>query len=167
MIGKVGVALAALVLLVSASPPAIAVDPTPKVTIPIDATARTKFPNTAGDLVDALAYVNSIVNASITPISDLEHYGVPDKWVTMPDDDNGDCEDFALTKMEILRQAGYPAVQYARIRGVVVKLPDRYEGHAILELRMPDGAIMFLDNRFPEPMTRAELVLRGYIFFDW
>lgn len=176
MTGKfrvIALAVAALSI-VSASPaPALMAQAAPPVAkptivVPVDPITRAKFPKTNPELVDAIAYVNRLVNQMIQPVSDFEHYGVIENWVMFPEDMKGDCEDYALSKMEILRQAGFPTVQFSRIRGVVVHRagkPD--EGHAILELRMPDGAIMFLDNLHANPMTRAELTAQGYEFFDW
>src|SRR5579872_4469071 len=37
--------------------------------------------------------VNNWVNTNITPITDLEHWGVVEQW-DYPDDGKGDCEDY-------------------------------------------------------------------------
>jgi predicted transglutaminase-like cysteine proteinase len=159
-------ALIALALLISTP----AVPETPAV-IPVDATARAKFPNDSGPMVDALAYVNKAINAAITPMSDQEHYGVADMWVMAPADGKGDCEDYTLTKIFVLQQAGFDIVGRTRLVAVFVhqkvKGVDSVEGHAILAVRLVSGAIMFLDNRYPEPMTHAELAARGYEIIDW
>jgi predicted transglutaminase-like cysteine proteinase len=157
-------ALLALALLIPA--PAV-----PETTIPVDAIARAKFPNDSGPMVDALAYVNKAINASITPMSDQEHYGVADMWVMAPADGEGDCEDYTLTKIFVLQQAGFDIVGRTRLVAVFVhqkvKGVDSVEGHAILAVRLVSGAVMFLDNRYPEPMTHAELAARGYEIIDW
>lgn len=128
-----------------------------------------KFPRESVGVIRAVGAVNNLVNATMIYVSDQEHYGRDEVWVMMPPDGKGDCEDYALTKMELLRQAGVPVVAVARIRGVVV-LDAKGQvlgAHAILELLLPGGSVAFLDNRFPELMTRSELEAHGYRFFDW
>ncbi len=39
-----------------------------------------------------LQKVNRSVNETVEPMTDLEHYGVVEKWA-YPDDGKGDCED--------------------------------------------------------------------------
>lgn len=128
-----------------------------------------KFPKEEVAFLKAVHNVNLLVNASMIYVTDEEHYGEKEKWVTMPADGKGDCEDYALTKMEFLRRAGVPVVAVARIRGVFVydAKGELLGAHAILELLMPNGSIAFLDNRFDDLMTRSELERRGYKFFDW
>jgi predicted transglutaminase-like cysteine proteinase len=139
----------------------------PPVAIPVDLVARAKFPGEKPEFVDALADFNRLVNASIIYTPDDVHYGVTDHWVGRPQDGKGDCEDYALTKLELLGEAGFPVISNTRIRSVYVKDKDGEDGHAILEVRMPNGAVAELDNRFDEPMTRRELEARGYLFFEW
>src|SRR5215470_13330885 len=49
--------------------------------------------------------VNAQVNESIKPMTDLEHWGVVERW-NYPDDGYGDCEDYVLLKRRMLMQAG-------------------------------------------------------------
>src|ERR1700741_2434518 len=51
--------------------------------------------------------VNAWVNESIKPMTDLEHWGVVERW-NYPDDGYGDCEDYVLEKRRMLMQAGWP-----------------------------------------------------------
>jgi len=44
-----------------------------------------------------LVRVNKWVNETIKPMTDLEHWGVIEKW-SYPDDGYGDCEDYVLLK---------------------------------------------------------------------
>lgn len=133
-------------------------------TIPVDASARAKFPNVRGDRIDALSFINRFVNLSITYTGDVEQYGRRDHWVMHPVSGKGDCEDYVLTKYHILLEAGFPVLGNARVRSVMAGI----QGHAILELLMPDdGSILFMDNATNELMTRPELEARGYKFFDW
>jgi predicted transglutaminase-like cysteine proteinase len=146
--------------------PAPAIPQSPP-TIPVDAVARAKFPKLSGDAVDWLANLNRQVNHMIQGESDMEHYGVADYWVMLPQDMKGDCEDYALSKLFLLGQAGFPTVTNAKLVGVIVHRKDGSEGHAILALRLKDGSVVYLDNLNDEPMTRKELVKQGYEFFDW
>lgn len=144
--------------------------------VPIDLAARAKFPREvaagrAGN-VDAIAFINAYVNAHMIPVSDQEHYGLSDFWAMAPGDAKGDCEDYALTKLFMLERAGVPVVSSMKLVGVFVHEKDGAgkevgEGHAILAVRFPSGAVAYLDNRFREPMTRRELAASGYEFFDW
>jgi predicted transglutaminase-like cysteine proteinase len=76
-------------------------------------------------------------------------------------------EDYALTKMGVLSEAQFPIVTNARIVGVMVHHDRTEDGHAVLAVLMPSGAVMFLDNNNAEPMTKAELERQGYQFVDW
>ena len=48
-----------------------------------------------------LVRVNKWVNDTIKPMTDLEHWGVVEKW-SYPDDGKGDCEDYVLLKRRML-----------------------------------------------------------------
>lgn len=136
--------------------------------IPVDQKSRDKFPGERPKLIDALSLVNKYVNHAIYPMSDMQHYGVPDKAVTWPDDRKGDCEDYALSKMTTLSSLGVPIITVTRLRFVVINYANGLKvGHAILEILLPNGAIAFLDNRYNDLMTRPELEARGYKFSDW
>jgi len=135
--------------------------------LPIDLVARAKFPYEDGRKIDALAAINRFVNDSIVSISDRDHYGVNELWVMNPPDGKGDCEDYSLTKLMILSEAGFPIVTNTKIVGVLVHHGNKAEGHALLAVLMPNGSVVYLDNLNSEPMTRAELQARGYQFFDW
>ena len=141
-------------------------------TPPIDIAARAKFSHDDGAAIDALSYINRVVNDSIQYESDQEHYGTLELWVMFPQDGKGDCEDYALTKMGILSQAGFPIVTNAKMVGVIVHRrakdgTDDGGGHAILAVLLPSGAVAYLDSMNEELMTREELVREGYEFFDW
>ncbi|CDM55992.1 MULTISPECIES: transglutaminase-like cysteine peptidase [Rhizobium] len=83
--------------------------------------------------------VNSMVNHSITPMTDKEIYGRDEVWAYPTT--AGDCEDFALLKRRILIQRG---VSPANLLLTVVRKPDG-EGHAVLTLRTSNGDFV-LDN---------------------
>src|SRR3569623_27382 len=56
---------------------------------------------------DDLVKVNNWVNQSIKPVTDIEHWGVVERW-NMGEDGYGDCEDYVLLKRHMLMQAGWP-----------------------------------------------------------
>ncbi len=84
--------------------------------------------------------VDRSVNKSITPVSDMAHWGVLDQW-DIPTDGKGDCEDYALEKRRELIAAGYP--RQALLMTVVKDRAD--EGHAILTVKTDHGEFV-LDN---------------------
>lgn len=153
--------LAGLALALSTAAVPQAVEP-----VPIDTVARAKFPHEDGKFVDALAAVNRFVNVNMTYQDDQSHYGKNDYWVMAPSDGKGDCEDYALTKEFLLSEAGFPTVENTKLVLVLVRDDGKIYGHAILAVKMPKGSIAYLDMR-SEPMTRRELLARGYQFQNW
>lgn len=96
---------------------------------------------------DQLEEANRQVNAAIRYVSDLSQHSEPDRWsapLTTLASGRGDCEDYAIAKYVILREAGYPA---SDLRFLLVR--DRFarEDHAVLAARL-DGRWLILDNRF-------------------
>ena len=85
--------------------------------------------------------VNAWVNDSIHPVTDLEHWGVVERW-SYPDDGYGDCEDYVLLKRRMLMQAGWP--REALLITVVRDKKD--EGHAVLTVKTDQGDFV-LDNQ--------------------
>src|SRR3569833_3020960 len=51
-----------------------------------------------------LVRINRWANSTIKPMTDLEHWGVGEKW-SYPDDGYGDCEDYVLLKRKLLMKA--------------------------------------------------------------
>ena len=51
--------------------------------------------------------VNSYVNGKISPVSDQDLYGEPERWAYPTD--AGDCEDYVLLKKRYLEGLGFPA----------------------------------------------------------
>jgi len=84
--------------------------------------------------------VNQWVNSNITPMSDMEHWGVVDQW-DYPTDGKGDCEDYALLKRKLLIEEGLP--RQALLMTVVKDLNN--EGHAVLTVKTNKGDFI-LDN---------------------
>ena len=54
-----------------------------------------------------LLRVNKWVNETVKPITDMDHWGVVEKW-SLPTDGYGDCEDYVLMKRKMLIDAGWP-----------------------------------------------------------
>ena len=88
-----------------------------------------------------LVRINQTVNADIKPMTDLEHYGVVEKW-TYPEDGYGDCEDYVLLKRRMLMQAGWPREALL----ITVVRETSGDGHAVLTVRTDRGDLV-LDNQ--------------------
>ena len=101
------------------------------------------------ELVALLMAVNATVNANMTYISDMEAHGVSQytelqetgKWCPK----QGDCEEFALCKMQTLMQAGVN--EYTMELGFY-RIPGG-QAHAVLHV-MHNGDLYILDNRTDE-----------------
>jgi len=87
-----------------------------------------------------LAHVNDWVNEHIKPLTDLEHWGVVERW-SYPDDGYGDCEDYVLLKRRMLMQAGWPRQALL----ITVVRDSKGEGHAVLTVKTDQGEFI-LDN---------------------
>lgn len=85
--------------------------------------------------------VNGKVNREIEPVTDMEHWGVVDRW-DLPDDGKGDCEDYALLKRKRLAEAGIPR----RAMLMTVVIDEENAGHAVLMIRTDRGDYI-LDNK--------------------
>ena len=90
---------------------------------------------------DDLVKVNSWANDNIKPVTDLEHWGVVERW-NFPDDGQGDCEDYALLKRRMLMQAGWPREALL----ITVVRDKRGDGHAVLTVKTNRGEFI-LDNQ--------------------
>jgi len=99
--------------------------------------------------------VNLWVNGHVKPMTDLEHYGVVEKWA-YPDDGYGDCEDYVLLKRRMLMQAGWP-----REALLITVVRDKHgDGHAILTVKTDRGEFI-LDNQIDEILLWSDT---GYRF---
>lgn len=99
--------------------------------------------------------INRYVNDKIKPMTDLEHYGVVEKWA-YPDDGYGDCEDYVLLKRKMLVQLGWP-------RGallITVVRDKKGDGHAVLTVRTDKGEFV-LDNQEDKILSWSDT---GYRF---
>ena len=102
-----------------------------------------------------LAQINKWVNDSVWPITDVDHWGVVERW-NYPDDGYGDCEDYVLLKRKMLLQAAWP-----RQALLITVVRDRNgDGHAVLTIKTDKGEFI-LDNQNPEILLWSET---GYRF---
>lgn len=89
--------------------------------------------------------VNAYVNAHVAFVADSRQYGVADRWSAASDTlarGRGDCEDYALAKMAMLRRAGFADKD---LYMVVLKDLVRRADHAVLVVRS-EGRFLVLDN---------------------
>ena len=91
-----------------------------------------------------LVRINRLVNTRIRPMTDLEHYGVVEKWA-YPDDGYGDCEDYVLLKRRMLMEAGWPREALL----ITVVRDKKGDGHAVLTVKTDQGEFV-LDNQSEE-----------------
>jgi predicted transglutaminase-like cysteine proteinase len=102
-----------------------------------------------------LARINKWVNETIKPITDLEHWGVVERW-NYPDDGYGDCEEYVLLKRRMLMQAGWPRQALL----ITVVRDKRGDGHAVLTVKTDKGELI-LDNQNADILPWSET---GYRF---
>ena len=102
-----------------------------------------------------LVRVNKSVNKTIKPLTDLEHWGLVERW-SYPDDGYGDCEDYVLLKRRILIQSGWPREALL----VTVVRDGNDEGHAVLTVTTNKGDYV-LDNQNEEILLWSKT---GYRF---
>src|SRR5271170_6686752 len=97
-------------------------------------------------MLDAVAWkdlerVNLFVNTRVKPMTDMEHWGVVERW-NYPDDGYGDCEDYVLQKRKLLIQAGWPREALL----ITVVRDKNSDGHAVLTVKSDKGEYV-LDNQ--------------------
>jgi predicted transglutaminase-like cysteine proteinase len=88
-----------------------------------------------------LVRINKWVNDNVKPMTDLEHWGVAEKW-SYPDDGYGDCEDYVLLKRRMLMEAGWPREALL----ITVVREKNGNGHAVLTVKTDKGEFI-LDNQ--------------------
>lgn len=96
--------------------------------------------------VARLETVNRLVNTAIRYTSDLVQHGEVDLWsapLASLHSGRGDCEDYAIAKFMVLREAGVPEQD---LRILLVRDRAVREDHAVLAVRKDDGWTI-LDNR--------------------
>jgi predicted transglutaminase-like cysteine proteinase len=88
-----------------------------------------------------LQRVNLWVNTNVKPMTDMDHWGVVERW-NYPDDGYGDCEDYVLQKRKMLLQAGWPREALL----ITVVRDKNGDGHAVLTVKTDKGEYI-LDNQ--------------------
>jgi predicted transglutaminase-like cysteine proteinase len=102
-----------------------------------------------------LERINLWVNTNIKPMTDMDHWGVVERW-NYPDDGYGDCEDYVLQKRKMLMKAGWP-----REALLITVVRDRNgDGHAVLTVKTDKGEYV-LDNQTNDIVLWADT---GYRF---
>jgi predicted transglutaminase-like cysteine proteinase len=125
-----------------------------------DPECKTK-PSTPRDVVLSnqawkdLLRINLWVNTNVKPMTDMEHWGVVERW-NYPDDGYGDCEDYVLQKRKMLMQAGWPREALL----ITVVRDKNGDGHAILTVKTDRGEFI-LDNQTDDVLLWADT---GYRF---
>jgi predicted transglutaminase-like cysteine proteinase len=102
-----------------------------------------------------LARVNKWANETIKPMTDMDHWGVIEKW-SLPTDGYGDCEDYVLLKRKMLIDAGWPREALL----ITVVRDKKGEGHAVLTVKTDKGEFI-LDNQNENVVAWTET---GYRF---
>jgi predicted transglutaminase-like cysteine proteinase len=105
---------------------------------------------------DQLEVVNTWVNHAISYTTDVANYGVADYWGTARESltrGRGDCKDYAIAKMELLRALGVPSDD---LYLVLVKDLVRRQDHAVLAVRL-DGRFVVLDSGFDSVMDSEDV----------
>jgi len=89
-------------------------------------------------------------------ILDIENYGVKDYWATPREFlyNNGDCEDYAITKMLSLKILGF---NMSGIRLVVLQDTNLRIPHAVLALSTKND-ILILDNQVDEVISHKHVL---------
>jgi predicted transglutaminase-like cysteine proteinase len=88
-----------------------------------------------------LVRINKWVNENVQPMTDLEHWGVVEKW-SYQDDGYGDCEDYVLLKRRMLMESGWPREALL----ITVVREKNGNGHAVLTVKTDKGEFI-LDNQ--------------------
>ena len=101
-----------------------------------------------------LVRINKWVNENVKPMTDMDHWGVVEKW-SYPDDGYGDCEDYALLKRRMLTEAGWP--REALLMTVVRERSG--DGHAVLTVKTDKGEFI-LDNQEEKILLWSETSYR-------
>jgi predicted transglutaminase-like cysteine proteinase len=102
-----------------------------------------------------LLSVNDRVNREVEPVTDIDHWGVPELW-SYPTTGRGDCEDYVLEKRRRLIQLGWPRQALL----ITVVRDHKGDGHAVLTVRTDRGDFI-LDNQENRVLLWADT---GYRF---
>ncbi len=89
-------------------------------------------------------------------ILDIENYGLEDYWATPRQFlyNNGDCEDYAITKMLSLKQLGF---KESDMRIVVLQDTNLRIPHAVLAVKYKNDTVI-MDNQIEEVVSHRHIV---------
>jgi predicted transglutaminase-like cysteine proteinase len=103
-----------------------------------------------------VALVNSWVNRHISFVSDIRSSGQADRWSGAAETlgrGQGDCEDYAITKLQLLKALGFSADDlYLSVVRDLVRRAD----HAVLVVRV-EGRFFVLDNNVDRVLDTQEV----------
>ena len=94
--------------------------------------------------IELVQNVNKLVNETIKPMTDYDHWHEIDRW-DYAEDGFGDCEDYVLVKRQALMAAGLPSSALL----VTIVRDEQLDGHAVLTVRTDRGDLV-LDNVAPD-----------------
>ena len=106
--------------------------------------------------VEQLERVNNFVNHRVTYEDDQRHWGRADVWSSANEtlrSGIGDCEDYAIAKLQLLRAAGFP--QHDLYLTIVRDL-DRHADHAVLVARAA-GRMYVLDDATDDVLDTSKV----------
>ena len=95
--------------------------------------------------IEQLDAVNRFVNARVEFTNDARQFGSTDLWLAAGETlsrGRGDCEDFAIAKLQMLRRVGFAEKD---LYLVILRDTRRNADHAVLVVRA-DGRLLVLDN---------------------
>jgi predicted transglutaminase-like cysteine proteinase len=104
---------------------------------------------------EQLEAVNRYANRK-SYVLDIDNYGVEDYWAVPREFlyNNGDCEDYAITKLFSLRWLGFPIDD---LRIVVLQDTNLRIPHAVLAVAV-ENDILILDNQLQEVVSHRDIV---------
>lgn len=95
--------------------------------------------------LEQLDAINRYVNQRVAFVNDIQQYGISDRWMPAGETlrrGRGDCEDFAIAKLQMLRRAGFADKD---LYLVILRDVARRADHAVLVVRA-GGRLLVLDN---------------------
>ena len=107
--------------------------------------------------IERLEAINHYVNARVRFVDDIRQYGVADMWTSAAQTlsrGRGDCEDYAIAKLQLLRRAGFADKD---LYLVILRDALRRADHAVLVARA-DGRLLVLDNGTDRLFDSYEMV---------
>ena len=108
------------------------------------------------DQMSRIEAVNAYVNHKVRFVDDRPRFGVADRWSAASEtlgSGRGDCEDYAIAKMALLRRAGFAERD---LYLVVLKDLVRRADHAVLVVRSA-GRFLVLDNGTDRVIDSSEI----------